>query len=333
MKRAKICHLMHDGSGQGGGATFAQAYFPGYLAEFDTFAIVGEDGNLAEKLRLRGVRTLTLPMARPVQFLFSGPQLWNILRRENPDVIVVHGQWGGFFGAIAARLAGVKTVLYVTHFPSFYVDWDFIRLLRNRVAESVTCHYSTKVICLSSAGRYQYLLRRLAPEDKLVQISNGLDPAALTEILTPEDLRAELGPSVAAGDQVVVSVGRLSDQKRIDWLLRAWALVEVQAPRAHLVLVGSGPDEPALQRLAAQLHLSRCHFLGARASGYRYFQAADCGVICSMYEGHPLALIEAMFVQCPWWAHGWTASLRPSLKVNQACSFHRPIPRRSPGRF
>ena len=299
MKRAKVCHIMHDGSGQGGGATFALAYFPGYCAEFDTFAVVGSDGNLAERLRERGVRTLTLPMARPVQGLFSCPRLLGILRRERPDVVVVHGQWAGFFGSIAARLAGVPVVLYVTHFPSFYVDWDFGRILRNRLAESVTCRNATRVVCLSSAGRYQYLLRKLGPEDKFVHISNGLDPAALTEAIDPATLRAELGPGFALGDQLVVSVGRLVDQKRIDWLLKAWALVEPVAPKAHLAIIGTGPEEAALHRLAAELQLKRCHFLGARPNGYRYFRAADCGVICSLYEGQPLALIEAMFVGCP----------------------------------
>lgn len=100
-------------------------------------------------------------------------------------------------------------------------------------------------------------------------------------------------------DQVVVCVGRLADQKRVDLLLRAWSLVEEQSPRARLAVVGTGPDEKALRANAAEIGLRRCHFLGPRPNGYRYFAAADAGVICSMYEGQPLALIEAMFVRCP----------------------------------
>jgi glycosyltransferase involved in cell wall biosynthesis len=297
--RAKVCHIMHDGSGQGGGATFALACFPAYNTRFDTFAVVGNDGNLADRLRARGVRTLTLAMSRPLRCLLSWPSLWHILRRERPDAVIVHGQWAGFFGSIAARLAGIKTVIYYTHFPSFYSDWDLFRVVRNRVAESVTCRNSSVIVCLSAAGRYQYLLRRFAPEEKFIHLYNGLDPAALTEIVTRESLLRDLNPAASSDDQVVVSVGRLSDQKRIDWLLRAWALVEPAAPRARLAIIGSGPDEPALQRLAGELNLQRCRFLGPRSHGYAYFRAADCGVICSMYEGHPLALIEAMLVSCP----------------------------------
>jgi glycosyltransferase involved in cell wall biosynthesis len=296
--RPKVCHIMHDGSGQGGGATFALACFPAYHADFETVAIVGAEGNLAERLRARGVRTLTLPMKRPLKALFSFPALWNILRRERPDAVIVHGQWAGFFGSIAARMAGIKVVIYYTHFPSFYSDWDFHRVLRNRLAESVTCKNSSVVVCLSSAGRYQYLLRRFAPEERFIHLSNGLDPSALTEVLSREDFLKQVASS-SPDDQVVVSVGRLADQKRIDWLLRAWALIESRLPQAHLAIVGSGPDEANLHRLARELNLQRCHFLGSRPNGYTYFRAADLGVICSMYEGHPLALIEAMLVSCP----------------------------------
>ena len=298
--RPKVCHLMHDGSGHaGGGATFALSYFPAYAAEFETFAITGCDGDLAERLRAQGVRTLTVPMERPWRCLLSLPQLWSILRHEQPDAVVVHGQWGGFFGAIAARLAGVRVVIYYTHFPSFYTDWDLLRVVRNHIAESVTCRLSTKIVCLGRAGRYQYLLRRFGDESKVLYVPNCVDPANLTQTLDRAGLLREMG--VAAGEEgpVVVSVSRLTDQKRIDWLLRAWARVEPRAERVWLAIVGGGPKEAELRRLAVELGLKRCRFLGPQRDGYRYYRAADIGVISSLFEALSLALIEAMFLGCP----------------------------------
>jgi glycosyltransferase involved in cell wall biosynthesis len=194
MKRPKICHIIHDGSGGGGGATFALAYFPAYNADFETFVITGKDGNLAERLRARGVRTVTLSMSRPWRCLLSWPRLRKIVREEKPDAVIVHGQWGGFFGSLAARLAGVKTLLYYTHFPSFYTDWDLFRVIRNRIAEEVTCRLVSRVVCLSQGGRYQYLLRRFTSDSKFIHISNGLDPAALTESLERDLLLREISP-------------------------------------------------------------------------------------------------------------------------------------------
>lgn len=297
--RKKICHVMHDGSGQGGGATFALSCFPAYTADYDVLVITGRDGDLAARLEQKGIRTKTLDMERPWRALLEWPQIWSILYEEKPDAVIVHGQWGGFFGATAAWAAGCKTILYYTHFPSFYADWDLPRVIRNRIAESITCRCATRIVCLSAAGRYQYLLRRLAPEDKLALIPNGIDPAHLTQRMEPSALRRRFHPPLADEAPVVVSVSRLAFQKRIDWLLRAWAIVESRHEEAHLAIVGAGPEEKTLRELAQNLGLKRCGFLGARPAGYRYYQAADVGVICSMFEGHPLALIEAMFLGCP----------------------------------
>ena len=297
--RPKVCHLLHDGSGQGGGATFALSYFPAYTSEFDTFVITGSDGDLAERLRARGIRTLTANMARPWRCLFSLPKLEAILRDEQPDAVIVHGQWGGFFGAIAARLASVPVILYYTHFPSFYTDWSISRVVRNRIAEGVTCRLATKVVCVSAAGRYQYLLRKLADESKLLHLPNCVYPERLNETMKRAELLQQAGADPGHQGPVVVSVSRLADQKRIDWLLRAWALVEAKTPRGWLAIIGGGPEDATLRGLASELGLQRCRFLGPQRNGYQYFRAADLGVICSMFEGHPLALIEAMFLGCP----------------------------------
>jgi glycosyltransferase involved in cell wall biosynthesis len=298
--RPKVCHLLHDGSGQaGGGATFALSYFPAYLAEFETIAITGNDGDLADRLRALGIRTFTLVMDRPWRCALSWPGIYAILRRERPDVLVVHGQWGGFFGALAGRAAGLRTIIYYTHFPSFYTDWDFLRVLRNRLAESVTCRVATKIVCLGEAGRYQYLLRRLADESKLLYLPNCVDPAALTKTIDRVELLREMGLAADNTEPVAVSMGRLADQKRIDWILQAWALVEKQSERGRLAVVGGGPEANALRQLAAELGLRRCHFLGPQRDGYRYFCAADFGVMSSLFEALSLALIEAMLLGCP----------------------------------
>jgi glycosyltransferase involved in cell wall biosynthesis len=237
-------------------------------------------------------------MDRPWRAALALPKLETLLRDERPDAVIVHGQWGGFFGALAGRLAGVGVILYYAQFPSFYSDWDLLRVVRNRLAESLTCRWAAKVVCLSAAGRYQYLLRRLADESKLLHLPNCLDPARLTATMKRTDLLREMDLAPGNSEPVVVSVSRLADQKRIDWLLRAWALVEARTPRGRLALVGTGPEEASLRQLAETLGLRRCRFLGARADGYRYFHAADFGVICSLFEGQPLALLEAMFGGC-----------------------------------
>lgn len=299
VKRPKVCHIMHDGTSRGGGGTFALTYFPRYHSHFDTFAIIGKKGDLVSQLRERGVRTFALGMDRPWRTFFSWPLIWNILRREKPEVVIVHGQWGGMFGICAARAAGVPIAIYYTHFPSFYTDWDLFRIIRNRLAETITCQLAAKIVCLSQSSRYQYLLRQLTKEEKFLYIPNAVLPPPLVNEADRQQLRRELDLPDEKEGPLVLSMGRLADQKRVDWLLHAWALVEARDPKARLIIVGGGPEEAALHRLTIELSLKRCSFLGSRSKGYRYYQFANIGIICSMFEGLSIALIEAMSCSCP----------------------------------
>lgn len=292
----KVIHIIHESRG-GGGMRIALDYFPRYQTDYETVAITGKLGPLPDQLRARGVRTYALPLDHLWRALASLPRLWWVLQKEKPDVVIVHGQWSGFCGALSAWLAGVQTVIYFTQMPSFYVDWDFYRIVRNRIVERTTCAIATRVVCLSQAGRYQYLLRRLVPEKNLLHIPNGVDLEQVRPVMDKAALRQDL--QLPTDVPVVVSVGRLEDQKRVDWLVRAWQQVEAHHSTAQLFIVGDGRDRRELETLATKLGLKRCQFLGVQPDGYRFFQAADVGVMTSLFEGHPYALLEAMACGCP----------------------------------
>ncbi len=292
----KVVHIIHEGSG-GGGMTLALNYFPRYQNDFETVAITGCAGSLPDRLRATGVKVHALPLDRPWSCVLSIPSIARVLRSEKPDLVIVHGQWGGFCGAVAAWLARVKRVIYYTHMPAFYTDWDLYRLLRDRFVEKVTCAIATRVVCPAAANRYQYLLRHLAPEEKIVHLPNGIDLHSIPCVTDKTALKQEL--KLSADGPIIISVGRLEDQKRVDWLINAWHLVENRVPSAHLYIVGDGSERQNLETLAQQLELKHCHFLGRQPEAYRYFLAANAGVITTMFEAQPYSLLEAMACACP----------------------------------
>src|SRR5437016_1324483 len=132
--KKKILHMIGRTQG-GGGRTTALEFFPAYRQEFQTGAIVERVGDLADQLRQMGIATHTLPMENPRTSPLMIPSLAAILRREKPDLLILYGQVAGFNGVLAARLAGVKKIIYLTCFPSFYTDWDLLRVARNRIVE------------------------------------------------------------------------------------------------------------------------------------------------------------------------------------------------------
>jgi glycosyltransferase involved in cell wall biosynthesis len=110
--------------------------------------------------------------------------------------------------------------------------------------------------------------------------------------------REELG---LPGDAfLTVTVGRLVKRKALDQLLRV--LARPECARAHLVVVGSGPELDPLRSLAERLSLgTRARFLG-RVEEERKWQilaAADAYVSATLHEGFGLVYLEAMAAGLP----------------------------------
>lgn len=100
---------------------------------------------------------------------------------------------------------------------------------------------------------------------------------------------------------VLVSVGRLAEEKDFATLLRALAhLVSDHNRDAALVIFGDGPQRGRLQQLAKTLEISeRVSIPGYVDNPYKYLQRASVFVSSSRFEGLPTTIVEAMACGCP----------------------------------
>src|SRR5574341_234529 len=126
---------------------------------------------------------------------------------------------------------------------------------------------------------------------KVRVIYNALDPVDV--LLTRDAARRELG----VAPPLFVTVARLTPWKGVAGVIRALARVRNRIAGARLIVVGDGPERPALEREAAPLGDS-VSFVGAQPSDRVriYLRAADAFVLFSTYEGLPHTVLEAM--QC-----------------------------------
>ncbi len=130
------------------------------------------------------------------------------------------------------------------------------------------------------------------PAERVKTLRNAVDVARI-EARAAEPLPIERRPGVFC----VVHAGRFVPQKNQALLLRALALCPAAV---ELWLLGAGPEEAALRRLAAELSLGdRVRWLGFRENPYPFFRAADCFALSSDHEGLPNAVIEAMLCGVP----------------------------------
>ena len=110
----------------------------------------------------------------------------------------------------------------------------------------------------------------------------------------PNGLRPLPQPSSVRED-IVLSVGRLSEEKGHDILLRAYALVRMDFPSWRLILAGDGPQRETLEALAAELGLSEvAQFIGRTPQIESWYGRASIVAQPSRFEGFPNAVLEAM---------------------------------------
>jgi glycosyltransferase involved in cell wall biosynthesis len=130
---------------------------------------------------------------------------------------------------------------------------------------------------------------RLGAEPSRIRtVYNGVDPACFPAV--------DGEPAVPT----ISWVGRIDPIKDLETLLRAFAQVHRDLPAARLRLFGSAPPggEPYLHRcqaLAAELGIDGAAAFEGRVADIRdAYQAGSIVVLCSVSEGFPYSLIEAM---------------------------------------
>jgi glycosyltransferase involved in cell wall biosynthesis len=183
--------------------------------------------------------------------------------------------WGRFGRAIGRRCRGATAFVAIS------------RAIEDELREA----WATGTM-RASPGDATHLSCRAGP--RIVSIPNGV-PVPPAPWQRRPGWRAE--PRAAF-------VGRLAPEKGIDTLVDAWPAVRAAHPGARIILIGEGPERPALEARARSLGLSvgpgrAVELPGAAADPTASLRHADLFVLPSREEGMSIALLEAMALGIP----------------------------------
>jgi len=105
-----------------------------------------------------------------------------------------------------------------------------------------------------------------------------------------------------AHEKVILYLGRLVEVKGVEYLIKAFSIVEKECNDAALVIAGDGPLRKDLEKLARQLGLHKIHFIGyvSDVHAKSYLFARSCMVVVPSImtdmgaEGGPMVVVEAL---------------------------------------
>jgi len=158
------------------------------------------------------------------------------------------------------------------------------------------------VICVSE-DLHRECRRVGVPEGRLTLVHNAIDTERYRRLRSQREAKKALG---FAGSQLLVgAVGRLSEEKGFDQLVRVTKTLAAEGLPVQAAIVGDGAERDALQRLIAELGAEDCvRLLGFRSDVKQLYEAMDVFALTSLREGLPNVVLEAMAMEVPVLATG-----------------------------
>jgi len=262
-----------------------------------TVVCIERPGKLAGQAKELGASVVCLnkPQGRSRRIVTDAERL---LRQLQPDVLHTH-QIGAlwYLGQAASRI-GLAGVLHTEHSDHVRHATGWLGKLRARYLWWRGGRLAARICCVSDDVAMAIRRWGTVPPSRVGVVPNGIDTDIYGDRSRRDKLRESLG--IGVGAMVLGSVGRLTEVKRQDLLLRAVATLAGSFPELRLLLVGDGPERARLEEFAVTLGVAeRTVFAGYQAHPEQYLAAMDLFALTSRHEALPLALLEAWASELP----------------------------------
>jgi L-malate glycosyltransferase len=261
-------------------------------SRFDVSVICLQDGGpLVARYAAAGVRVIPLPIQRlyGVGAVRQGLRLARLLAEMDIQIVHSHDMYNNVFATMCARAARTPVIIASRRW------WRSAAARRYRVANTLAFRFAQCVVANSPAVALSLQTEDGVRPERIAVVPNFVDDAAFVPLSAEKraDRRRALG--VPTDAFIVGVVANLSPVKDHGTLLQAVALLAPRRPELHAVLVGDGECRPALESLTRTLGLeNRVHFVGRQPNEPNLHCLFDVSVLCSVSEGFPNSIIEAM---------------------------------------
>lgn len=225
------------------------------------------------------------------------PFLFFALLRDRPDVVVTEGAsnlFNALIGFIYCKLMRKKFIWWSLGRLQGTVHTGFRKKLDGLI--QYLERNSGAIISYSSLGK-EYFTSIGVPERKIFVAVNVVDTTSKLRTLNAITDKGFVSEIRKGASMVVLFVGALTPQKKLDMLVRAFGVFVQNAPGARLIIVGDGSEKNNIDKIIHELSIPNVDMTGRIFDGvHKYFISSDLFVLPGLGG---LAVSEAMLYGLP----------------------------------
>lgn len=264
--------------------------------QFDFLCNKKKPGAYDEEIKAMGGRIYHTPGLNPAKY----PVYLKFMKKlfqMHPEYKIIEAHNGalGVYALHAAKVNQIPVRIFHAHGANITKDWKLpIKLVcKGLLPSTMNQHFA----CGVEAARC-YFGSKIVQNHDYKWIPNAIK---VSDFIYDKEIRARIRKENGlSGKHVIGHVGRFMTQKNHMFLLEIFAIVHKRDNKTHLVLLGDGERMDAVRQKAEKLRLNDAVlFVGNVENVNEWYQAFDCFVLPSIWEGLPVVGVEAQAADLP----------------------------------
>lgn len=292
MQKIKVLHIIKS-LGRGG----AEMLLPETLSlhdkskfEFHYIYFLPWKDQMESSILNAGGIVSCFPSKNNIEILRKESKIKDYCHQHNIDIIHCHLPWAGFVGRIVHKKTGIP-LIYTEH--NIQERYHFATKLINKLS------FNYQSISLGVSRDVSESIRKnIDPKIPVKTLLNGVNTNKFKKNVA-QGIRVRQEYGIPEDALVIGNIAVFREQKAIPNWVKAFKSLNQKNPAVFGLLVGAGPKEREVRRLIKELKLTdRIILPGLQKNTIPYFSAMDIFMMSSSFEGLPIALLEAMSMEC-----------------------------------
>jgi glycosyltransferase involved in cell wall biosynthesis len=292
MNRIKVLHIIKS-LGRGGAETLLQEVLLEHNAEkfeFHFIYFLPWKNQMVAGIEANGGKVTLMHARNNIQIMRKLPEVIEYIRKHQINLVHAHLPWAGFLARFIHRRIGIP-LIYTEHNIQQRYHWV------TRTLNRITFGWQSMVIAVSDEVA-RSIQTTMHPSVQVTTILNGVDTNSF-RFDQSERMRVRQTLGIAEDEVLIGVIAVFRFQKRLKEWIDVFKAAHTANPKLRGIIMGDGPLKAEIQAHLKESGMQEfIHMPGLVTPVKPYLAAMDLFMMTSSFEGLPIALLEAMSMEC-----------------------------------